>query len=191
LHIVAGIPERDGTHLYNSSVLISPTGETAVYRKAHLFLEEKSWFDPGDTGFTVHRVGEARVGMLICFDWIYPEAARVLALRGAQLICHPANLVLPYCQDAMKTRAIENRVFIATVNRTGREERGGPWYEFTGRSQVVNPKGEVLIRLGEDEDRAETVEVDLAQALDKKMTERNQLLSDRRPDLYGEITAVK
>lgn len=191
LFIVAGFVERDGERLYNTSVLVSPDGETALYRKVHLFLEEKHWFDPGPSGFAVHRVGDAKVGMLICFDWIYPEAFRVLALQGAELICHPANLILPYCQDAMVTRAIENRIFVATVNRTGTEERGGRRYAFTGRSQVVTPRGEILFRLGAAEERTESVEVDLDEALDKHVTELNHLLRDRRPELYRELTAEK
>jgi len=75
--------------------------------------------------------------MMICFDWFFPESARTLALKGAQLILHPSNLVMPYCQDAMITRSIENRVFSITSNRIGRE--GG--YNFTGKSQIVSFDG--------------------------------------------------
>ncbi|MFY9269218.1 MAG: nitrilase-related carbon-nitrogen hydrolase [Candidatus Manganitrophaceae bacterium] len=138
-HFVAGLAERHGKAIYNASVLVGPKGFISVYRKIHLFYEEKRWFTPGNLPFQVHsispprlgkvgagdiRVGKVRVGMMICFDWVFPEAARSLALLGADLIAHPSNLVLPYCPDAMPTRCIENRIFSVTANRVGVESRG-------------------------------------------------------------------
>ncbi len=187
VHIVAGIAERAQEGFYNSAVIVSPDGTFRVYRKAHLFREEKSHFRQGDTPFEVHHVGRTKVGTIICFDWIYPEAIRVLALKGAHIICQPANLILPYCQDAMVTRAIENRVFIITANRTGEESRGGRRLEFTGRSQIVSPKGDVLIRAGQEEETVTAVEIDPEEASDKAATDMNDLFHDRRVDLYGDI----
>ena len=80
LWIVGGLPERKGKRLFNSAVLIGPKGYAGTYRKIHLFDEEKKWFTPGGEGFRVFRVGKVRVGMMICFDWIFPESARSLAL---------------------------------------------------------------------------------------------------------------
>ncbi len=125
VHLVAGMAERSGDRIFNAAVLISPSGHVATYRKVHLFFEEKLWFDPGDGEFPVYDIGLCRVGMMVCFDWFFPESARMLALKGAQVICHPSNLVLPYCQTAMVTRCLENRVFAVTCNRTGTEQRGG------------------------------------------------------------------
>lgn len=187
VHLVAGIAERTGDTFYNSALLVSPDGSLRVYRKAHLFREEKSYFRPGDTPFQVHELGRTKVGTIICFDWIYPEAIRVLALKGAHIVCQPANLVLPYCQDAMVTRAIENRVFIVTANRTGEEARGGRKFKFTGRSQIVTPKGEVLLRADGDEEGVGMVAIDPADASDKAATDLNDLFKDRRVELYGEI----
>jgi predicted amidohydrolase len=82
-----------------------------------------------------------KVGMMICFDWIFPESARTLALKGAQIIAHPSNLVLSYCQQAMFTRAVENRVFTITANRTGTEINGDKELYFTGKSVIVDTKG--------------------------------------------------
>ena len=79
-----------------------PAGVKAVYRKLHLFEREQEWFAPGNLPLAVHRVGRARVGMLICFDWRFPEAARVLALQGADVIAHPSNLVFENAQEAMR-----------------------------------------------------------------------------------------
>jgi predicted amidohydrolase len=190
LYLVFGMAERVGKRLYNSSCLLSPKGETRIYRKAHLFDKEKIFFTPGDTGFPIFDVEingfQVKVGLLICFDWIFPEPWRILALKGAQIMAHSTNLVLPYCQDAMVTRATENRVFIITANRTG-EERG---VRFTGRSQVVGPKGNILIRVGERVQGIWTVEFDPEEAKDKMVTERNDIFNDRRDDLY-DITEKK
>ncbi|MBN2356300.1 acyltransferase, partial [candidate division KSB1 bacterium] len=123
--LVAGLAERSGDKIFNSAILIGPKGYIATYRKIHLFDEEKTWFDAGDHPFAVHDIGIAKIGMMICFDWIFPESVRSLALQGADIICHPANLVLPYCQRAMTTRCLENGVFAITANRIGVEQRKG------------------------------------------------------------------
>ena len=102
--IVTGYAEKDGQHLFNSSCAICPEGVIANYRKTHLYDHEKELFQPGDTGFSTFDWRGVKIGMMICFDWIFPEACRTLALAGAQIIAHPANLVLQYCQDAMITR---------------------------------------------------------------------------------------
>ena len=178
-----GFAEQDGYHLYNAMAFMSPRGLVSVYRKAHLYCEEKLFFEPGSTGFTVFDYKHTTFGMLICFDWIYPEAMRTLAIKGAQVMLHAANLVMPYCPAAMVTRALENHVFVVTANRIGTERRGDLEHTFIGKSQVVNPKGRILL-----EARTETcvrvVDIDPREALDKKITERNDLLRDRRVDLY-------
>ena len=165
--------------------MIGPDGYIGKYRKVHLFFEEKSWFKPGDLGFPVWDVGPARIGMMICFDWVYPEAVRSLALQGADIVCHPVNLVLPYCQQAMITRSIENSVFIVTANRIGGEQRGGKdKLIFTGGSQITDPRGKILFRMDEDSECYQDVEIDSSQSRDKKLTLYNDLLKDRRPEQY-------
>ena len=183
--VVAGIAESADRAAFNSSILIGPYGWIGTYRKVHLFREEKLWFKPGNLGFGVWDVGSAKLGMMICFDWIFPESARTLALAGAEIICHPSNLVLPYCPDAMITRSIENRVFCATANRVGSESRGGKTaLNFIGSSEVVGVKGEVLLRLGDREENLRIVDVNPALARDKQITEMNDLFKDRRPEEY-------
>jgi predicted amidohydrolase len=122
--------------------------------------------------------------MMICFDWIFPETARSLALAGADIICHPANLVLSYCQDAMITRCVENRVFAVTANRTGSESRAGATLRFTGLSEIVAPDGGVLARAGVEAEEVIVREIDPFEARDKAVTPQNDVLGDRRPDLY-------
>ena len=187
-HVVAGMAERANGKVFNAAVLVRPSGAVNVYRKAHLFDEEKRWFEPGDTGFEVFDIGKARIGMMVCFDWIFPEATRILALKGADLICHPANLVLPYCPAAMVTRCVENRVFAVTCNRIGMERRGGKALSFIGSSQIVDPKGQVLVRAKRDEESVQVAEIDPTLARDKRITERNDLFEDRRGTLYGALT---
>jgi predicted amidohydrolase len=190
-HYIAGFPERARGRFYNSAMLVGPSGVKAVYRKLHLFEREQEWFSPGDLPLMVERVGRARVGMLICFDWRFPEAARVLALQGADLIAHPSNLVFPNAQEAMRVRALENRLYTVTANRTGTETRPGGRVPFTGRSQVVDPNGEVVARASKTASVAMAVDCDLALARDKRLTARTPLFSNRRPQFYRSLARVR
>jgi predicted amidohydrolase len=182
--IVAGLAEKAEECFYNSAVLAGPAGFLAVYRKVHLFDQEKRWFMPGDQPFFVVDIGVARLGMMICFDWFFPEAARSLALQGADVICHPANLVMPFCQKAMVTRCLENHLFAVTANRIGSEARPGGALTFTGCSQITAPDGSVLASASADEETVCCVEIDVRQARDKKINPMNDLLGDRRPGCY-------
>lgn len=182
-HIAYGFAERSG-NLYNSAALVGPKGAAGLYRKVHLYAKETVLFSPGDLGFPVFDLPIGKVGMMVCFDWIFPESARTLALRGAQIIAHPSNLVMPYCPDAMVTRCLENRVFAATANRIGTEHRGGSELQFIGTSEIVSPTGEVLVRMARDEAGIRVVEADLKAALGKKINRYNDLLAGRRPSEY-------
>ena len=183
--IVAGLPERSGSAYYNSAVAVGPQGFIGCYRKTHLFFEETLFFAPGDTGFQVWDIGQAKIGVMICFDWYYPEAARTLALNGAEIICHPSNLVLPNCPDSMPVRCLENRVFAITCNRTGSETRGGKEpLTYIGNSEVVTPKGTILHRAPRDQEELCIVEIDAAEARNKSVTRYNDLLRDRRECFY-------
>ena len=182
--LVVGFAEFDQGKVYNSAALIRPSGKTDIYRKTHLFFHEKKWFAPGNTGLKVYSIGKVRVGLMICFDWIFPEAARTLALKGAQVICHPSNLVLPHCPASMPLRALENRVFTVTANRTGREKRGTQDLRFIGRSVICGPDRQVLASAGTDEECVRVVEIDPARAKDKKITPLNDLFKDRKTRFY-------
>ena len=185
--IVASIAERVGDDCYNTCVLCSRGEIRAKYRKIHLFNREKEMFKPGDLPLPVCDLDGVRVGLMVCFDWIFPESARILALKGAQIICHPSNLVLPYCPKAMITRCIENGVFAITTNRIGTEARAGLDLTFIGLSQVVAPRGDVLIRADEKEEDIRIIDIDPSLADDKMVTERNHLLEDRRVEFYGDL----
>ncbi len=182
--IIAGIAERDGDILYNSAVAITPDGKVEVYRKFHLFYKEKEFFSPGNLPLKIIDFRGAKIGMMICFDWIFPEVARSLSLMGADIICHPANLVLPYCQNAMITRCLENRVFSITCNRIGEEEVGGELYRFTGMSRIISPEGEILAESSKIKEEIIIVDIDFMAAENKRITSMNDLFEDRRPDYY-------
>jgi len=183
--IICGIAEKDGSHYYNSAIFAGPEGYIGRYRKIHLFDEETLWFQAGNERLRVYSFQGALIGIMICFDWIFPEAARSLALLGAEVICHPANLILPYCQDAMITRAIENRVYIVTANRWGAEQRGNrSRLQFTGRSQIVNPKGERLCQAAPDCEQSDSRKVPLDLAHQKKIMTHSHLFHQRRPAMY-------
>jgi predicted amidohydrolase len=182
---VAGIAEKYKDKLFNSAILVNPDGEVHLYRKIHLFNEEKNLFSPGDLGFRVFKTkNDVPVGLMVCFDWIFPESARTLMLKGAQIIAHSANLVLPWCQRSMITRSIENRLFTATANRTGTDDNDGSSLTFTGMSQITTPKGEIIYRLNETEEKVVTAEIDLEEALNKNVTPLNHVITDRRSEYY-------
>jgi predicted amidohydrolase len=186
LWLVAGLPERAGRVFYNSSVLIGPKGYVTTYRKTHLFYEEKLWFKPGANRFRSYDIGKARIGMMVCFDWYFPEVARALALAGAEIICHPANLVLPHCPDAMITRCLENRVFAITANRIGSEQRGGKKrLTYIGQSEIVDPKGRILFRAPRNQELLKIVEINPREARHKTLNRYNNLFRDRRVELYN------
>lgn len=182
-HVVCGAAEKEDGIIYNSAVLFGPGGYRGTYRKVHLFDAEKEVFEPGNLGFPVFDLGEAKIGMMVCFDWIFPESARSLALAGAEIICHPANLVLPYCPAAALTRALENHVYYLLSDRIGSEQSQGEELRFIGQSRIVNTKGKILASLGEEEALI-TAEIDPSLARDKHVTPRNHLFHDRHPDQY-------
>lgn len=182
-YAVYGFAEK-ADFFFNSSALVGPKGLIGVYRKIHLFYRETLFFAPGNLGFPVFDLSFGKIGMMICFDWMFPESARTLSLKGAQLIAHPSNLVMPHCPDAMVTRCLENRVFAATANRVGEENRGGVNLRYIGKSEIVSYRGEILHRLGDTEPSTAVAEIDLALAANKRINEYNDLLGGRRADQY-------
>lgn len=182
--VAYGFNERYKGRYYNSSVLIKRDGTFKIYRKTHLFYRENLFFTPGDTGFWVEDVNGINVGLAICFDWYFPESFRTLALLGADIILHPANLVLPYCQEANKIRSLENKVYIATANVYGTQINKEISYKFSGKSQLTSPTSEVLFRLPEEGDYVKTAEVDERLARDKSINEFNDLFKERKPKFY-------
>jgi len=199
--VVAGFSERSGAGRFDSAALLGPEGVIGVYRKAHLFFNEQSYFQPGDSGFPVFDLPFGRVGMLICYDLWFPEAARVLSLAGADIICVPTNWVANFRRRVQDERgwtmgnyasvavATQNQVFLAAADRIGSERD----VEFVGGSCVVGPDGWMLAGPATQSDEALLLaDIDLSQSAAKKQrTPRNHALGDRRPELYRELSATE
>ena len=182
--IVGGYVEKAGNNIYNSAMIVSDNRVIDSYRKIHLYYKEKIWFSPGDKPLQVYEINNIKIGIMICFDWIFPEMARSLALLGADIIAHPANLVLPYCQKAMTTRCLENRVYSVTANRIGQEKRGQDNFIFTGASQITSYNGKILSAAPNNEIYIDFAEIDIKEARNKRLNDYNVILQDRREEFY-------
>ncbi len=123
--------------------------------------------------------------MLVCFDWTFPEVWRVLALKGADIICHPCNLVLPgLAQQAVPVHALVNKFYVITCNRTGSEGD----LSFTSMSTIADPNGEIICQSSKQEEETKLIEINIELARSKRITERNDIFIDRRPDMYKMLT---
>lgn len=189
---VFGMFEKAGAKLFNACALIGPTGYLAGYRKAHLpCLGADRFTDPGDRPFAVHDLGGLKLGMNICFDGSFPEASRVLTLKGADLIVLPTN----WAEQAMRMatlvprcRAFENHVYYAAVNRIG-EESG---FRYIGRSSISDYRGDHLVFADHDREAILYAVIDPAAARAKRVVTCSgeyeiDRVNWRRPDLYGSL----
>ncbi len=179
-NIVTGFLEKDGDKLYNASVFINKRGKKEVYRKMHLFMNEKSIFDRGNTGFPVFQMGEHKLGMLICFDYLFPEAWRIMALKGADIVAHPSNLVTDNAFKVVPAQAIMNGIYVFTTNRIGAEGD----LTFAGKSFAVDPKGSILASASADQPEVLRTKIEPELARDKMITPNNHVLNDRFPEEY-------
>lgn len=179
--IVSGFNERKGQDLFNSAVLIHNGNIKGIYQKLHLFYREKEFFKAGETGLPIFKVGEIKIGIQICFDWMFPEAWRVLALKGADIICHPSNLVLPgLAQRAVPVHAMINRIYTITANRIGTESD----LTFTGISTIASPRGKILAQASDTQTEVITVDIDPYVGRNKFVTPINHIFEDRLPEEY-------
>jgi predicted amidohydrolase len=193
---VVGMLEGIAGALFNACCLIGPNGIVGTYRKVHLpFLGVDRFTTPGNQPFAVHDIGGLRIGMNICYDGSFPEAARCLMLLGADLIVLPTNWptgAIATARTLIPARAMENHVYYAAVNRVG-IERG---FKFIGMSRILNCVGEFLAVSENEQPTILYADIDPAKSRDKHrifMAGKYELhrLNDRRPDLYGPITAAK
>jgi 5-aminopentanamidase len=190
MHVVCGLLERDGDVLHNAAVLVGPDGLVGTYRKTHLpFLGVDRFVVAGDA-MPVYDTPLGRIGIEICYDLRFSEVTRTLALRGADLVAHPTNFPMAaIVQTELNTRAraAENRVYLLSANRTGKER----WAEFCGWSQIVDPFGTRLAEAGQDDEVLLVADVDVQAARDKDYVipgkYETYLFKDRRPELYGAL----
>ncbi len=190
--IIIGFLERSGDLYYNSAIAFDSGGKlVGHYRKVHRFYFETCVFESGDLGFPVFelltRSGEVMTGMLICYDWRFPEAARSLALQGAELIAIPSNIVTTtgMLHATLQTRAFENKVVVAFCDRTGSEVNGGEALTFRGESALISYSGEILRKASAEETETIIADFDLAKTRDKRINQFNDVFSDRRPECYS------
>ncbi|MFM7773845.1 MAG: nitrilase-related carbon-nitrogen hydrolase [Candidatus Kapaibacterium sp.] len=184
--LVIGFAERNGDEVFNAAVIMRPGLEPTVYRKTHLFYKERHCFSEGDTGFFVTeepRTG-ARLGVMICYDWRFPEAARTLALRGADIVVCPSNLVTTLSGKVMPARAIENKVNLVVTNRWGVETRGEESLVFRGESAIYDYHGERLLASPPAADDVIIADLDFLSTRNKMFNSINDIFADRRPDHY-------
>jgi N-carbamoylputrescine amidase len=203
--IVVPLFEKRAPGVYHNSLIVAgPDGASlGLYRKMHIpddpLFYEKYYFTPGDLGFKTIQTPEAKVGPLICWDQWYPEAARLTALRGAEILVYPTAIgwhpsekaefgaaQLSAWQTIQRSHAIANGVFVVAVNRVGHEGPKDGGLQFWGHSFVADPFGVVLAEAGEGEETL-VVELDLSR---QEWVRRNwPFYRDRRIDAYGDLTS--
>jgi predicted amidohydrolase len=185
--VLAGMLEREYDILFNSAAAFANGKFFGVYRKVHLYGDENTWFQPGNKEPPVFDFEDFRIGVLICFEWMFPEMVRILALQGAQIILHPTNSGSAFWRTAMRTRSVENRVFTASSNRIGKER----WFPFSGGSQITNPRGKRLLKMKRDESGVGWVDIEPNDADDKMISDVNHLLDGRKISVYGRLLSKK
>ncbi|MGH7488786.1 MAG: carbon-nitrogen hydrolase, partial [bacterium] len=195
--------EKDGPRYYNSVAIADADGTIlGVYRKSHIpdgpGYQEKYYFRPGDTGFKAWKTQAGTIGVGICWDQWYPEAARAMVLEGAEILFYPTAIgwhpsekaqygaaQLDAWRTIQRAHAIANGVYVAAVNRVGFEGRPGHGLEFWGSSFVADPFGQVVAEAPADKEETLVVECDPRRAEDVR---RNwPFLRDRRIDAYSPL----
>ncbi len=193
---VMGLLERDGDKCYNAAILAGPDGLIGKYRKVHLpYLGIDRFLDHGDKGFEVYKTPIGNIGLFICYDTNFPEAARSMALMGADILVLPTNW--PEGRDRVPryvivTRAFENHVHFVACDRVG-VERGGA---FLGTSKILRCTGDTIAQASTDREETIYGEVDMAEARQKKTVIKPgefevDMIADRHPEFYGEVTKQK
>jgi predicted amidohydrolase len=192
-YAIVGFIEAAGDKFYNAAMLVGPDGVVGSYRKVHLpFIGIDRFLNPGDRPFQVFDLPFGKVGVNICYDISFPESARVLKLLGAELVALITNWPTAAWRSpafVANTRALENHVFYAAVDRVG-TERG---WQFIGRSKVIDCNGDTLAEAGPDAEELLVASVELQEANNNRIVNvagayEVDRVKDRRPELYSKIT---
>jgi N-carbamoylputrescine amidase len=203
--IIASIFEKRASGLYhNTAAVIDADGKLlGVYRKMHIpddpLFYEKFFFTPGDLGFRAWETRYGKIGVLVCWDQWYPEAARLTALQGAEILFYPTAIGWHPAEKAehgerqhtawetiQRGHAIANGCYVAVPNRIGHEKLAGEGIEFWGQSFVAGTSGEILAKASQDREEVMIVDLDMSQ-VDLTRTHW-PFLRDRRIDAYGDLT---
>jgi len=192
-HVIFGFLESDDGQIYNSLVFLGPEGLIGRYRKIHLpYMAADRFVTLGDKPFRVYDSDVGKIGMNICYDISFPESSRVLALEGAELIVLSTNWPVGaeyYSKYVVPTRAAENRVNYAAIDRVGIERK----FKFCGLSKIVDCSGNSLAEASRTREEIIYAEVDLAKARSKASIKipgewETDRFGDRRPEFYSRIT---
>ena len=194
IYIAAGIAEKEGTHIYNSAVVIGPEGFIGTYRKNHLWYNEKLFFQPGNLGFPIFDLPFGKLGIQICYDFFFMEGTRILALKGADIIAVPTNWPTGsntwdergYCMGDYRAmvNSNANKVYIACSNRIG-DERG---ISFKGGSIITGPGGWPLAGpAAQDKEVILYADIDIMEGRKERLLNLDESIKDRREDLYDNL----
>ena len=192
-YAIAGFIEADGDKFYNAAMIVGPDGVVGSYRKVHMpYIGIDRFLTPGDRPFQLFDLPFGKVGVNICYDISFPEPARVLKLMGAELMALITNWPTAAWrspQFVAQTRALENHVFYAAVDRVG-TERG---WEFIGRSKVIDCNGDTLSEASADAEELLVVSVELSEANNNRIVNvagayEVDRVKDRRPEFYNSIS---
>jgi N-carbamoylputrescine amidase len=203
--VIASLFEKRAPGLYHNTAVVIDAGGAVLgrYRKMHIpddpLYYEKFYFTPGDLGFRAWRTRYAKIGVLVCWDQWYPEAARLTALQGAEILFYPTAIGWHPAEQAQlgqqqhsawetvqRGHAIANGCYLAAPNRVGHEKLAGDGIQFWGQSFVAGPSGELLARASVDQEETIIVPLDLAKV--ESTRTHWPFLRDRRIDAYGELT---
>lgn len=192
IYVVVGLLEHLLDKLFNTTVLIGPEGIIGKYRKTHrIYLGADRFSEKGDIPYTVYSTPIGNIGLIICYDLLFPEASRALALQGADIIVDSTNLPLgaeSFIETLLPARALENRIFMIASSRVGME-RGMP---FIGASSIVDPYGRFLARASSDQEEIIYADIKVGKARGKQTIIKPgeyefNIFKDRRSELYGEV----
>lgn len=195
VYVIVGLLEKDGDKCYNTAVLLGPHGLVGKYRKLHLpYIGVDRFLNPGDLPLTVYDTEVGKIGMGICYDLMFAEHSRVLALQGADLLVFPANWperATVYPDYIVPARAVENHVFCVAVNRVG-TERGT---QFPGRSKIIHWSGRALAEGKLNEEGILYAEIEPMEARRKRIVNipgehEVDFINDRRPEFYDLVCQV-
>lgn len=195
--------EKENNHYFNSLVTYDENGrEVCFYRKSHIptgaGYEEKFYFRPGNTGFKVAKTSKVKVGSAICWDQWFPETARVLALKGAELLCYPTAIgsepvtgkdSISHWKNVMIGHAAANLTPVLASNRVGVEKEGNTEVTFFGHSFIANQHGDILVEMDNKQEGIAIVDLNLHEIAKERTTWG--VFRDRRPELYSIIATYK
>jgi predicted amidohydrolase len=177
-YLVGAIAEKDSDNFYISAIITGPSGYIGKQRKRHLTNEEAEFFSCG-TESAVYDINGCKVGIIICLEGWFPESARELMLKGAQVICHSALTTQQRTLDIMRIRALENKAYVILANSISTERHNNELITFRGDSRVIDYEGNILVNAGQEE-KLITVEIAEDKAANKDLEDCRDLLAEVR-----------